>query len=244
MGSPLQRSLFAVLAMNADRVVSKQYLIEALWGLTTPPTVESSIYTYVARLRQLLEPQRPRRAPSRFLMLSSSGYRLALEPCQVDALAFTRAVCRARARMETGDLRGALEWFDDAMDLWHGPTPLADAVGPYAEAERARLAEIHFTAVEDRLALLIGLGRPAEVIGELAALTVKYPLRERIRLLLMIAHHRTGRSAEALAEFRDLRQRLVGELGLEPGEELQRYHMQILQGEIGPLPSSVVPALR
>jgi DNA-binding SARP family transcriptional activator len=229
--------LFAVLALRANRVVSKQGLIEAVWGLTTPPTVESSIYTYIARLRHELEPLRARWAPSKLIGFNGSGYELRLDPHQLDVQTFGESVEQARHMRLAGEPAKAVEWLDRAIALWRGTTALDGAVGPFAEAERARLGEMHFASVEDRIGLLIALNRHKDVIGELVGLVLKYPLRERLRLLLMVAYHRCGRTVDALEEFRDLRQRMVKDLGIEPGDDVQRYHLQMLRGDARELPT-------
>lgn len=229
LGPPRERSLFAVLAAHAHREVSRQEIIEAVWGAEAPATVESSVYTYVAGLRRRFEPARGARAPARLLVNSGSGYMLTVDPAQVDTVVFERHVAAARQQRSRHQYDEAVAEFDAALALWRG-TAYGGAPGPFAEAERSRLDELRCTAVEDRAELLLVLHRSADVVGELTTLARKAPLRERTRYLLMVALHRSGRQADALAEFRAVRSVLISELGIEPGEELQRTHEQILRG--------------
>jgi DNA-binding SARP family transcriptional activator len=236
LGSPRQKALFAVLAARARQVVSREELIDAVWGANHPVTVESSVYTYVARLRRRLEPRRPSRAPSDLLVHVGPGYSLQLDPCQVDVHVFEDQLERAR---QLGG-SSAVRELDAALALWNG-TAFGGAVGPFAEAERTRLAELQFTAMEERIAILLELGRHAEVVGELTELVRRYPLRERLRYLRMVAFFRSGRRVDALADFRDVRALLIRELGIEPSDDLQRCHQQILRNDPALLATSAEP---
>lgn len=230
VGSPRQCALFTVLAMNAGRVVSREDLIDAVWGASPPVTVESSVYTYVARLRRSLEPDRPLRAPSGLLVNHGSGYSLQIPRSDVDAHTFGEHLTRAANLHSRANYRAALVEVDAALGMWKGP-PLDGAVGPFAEATRLQLNEQRFTARQDRAEYLLALGRHAEAIRELSDLVRWQPLQERLRRLRMLAFYRTGRRADALAEFREIRRLLVAELGVEPSEDLQRCHEQILRSD-------------
>ncbi|MGI5288134.1 BTAD domain-containing putative transcriptional regulator [Nonomuraea polychroma] len=230
LGPPRQRALLAALAARAGKPVSREEIVDAIWGVDAPATVESSVYTYVARLRRALEPGRALRARSGLLRNDGSGYLLDLEPDNVDAARFELRLEQARRLRRTGWLREALTELEEALSLWHGAA-FSGAVGPFADAERIRLGELRFTAVEDRAEVLLELDRHQEVIGELSGLVKRHPLRERLRHLLMIAYCRSGRRADALAEFRDVRTALVREVGLEPSDDLRRCHELILRGE-------------
>jgi DNA-binding SARP family transcriptional activator len=227
LGGPRQRAVFAVLAMRANQVVSRTELIDALWGQDPPASADSSVYTYVAGLRRVLEPGRPRRSSGHVLASAGSGYLLRLEHGALDVDVFHEHRDQAHRHRDTGDLPGAAQSFDAAMKLWRGP-PLGAVPGPYAEIERTRLSELRLTAYQERAEVLLALGKHAELIVELPGLIQDYPLREGLRSLLMRALYRGGRQAEALAVFQDTRHILVEELGIEPGPELQRLHEQIL----------------
>jgi tetratricopeptide (TPR) repeat protein len=152
-------------------------------------------------------------------------------------------VGRARESLAAERIEEAVESFDRALALWSG-TPLAGARGPFAEIERARLIEEYWSAVEDRAGALLVSGRDGEVAADLAGRVHDQPLRERLRGLLMLALYRSGRQADALAVFRDVRRVLVEELGVEPGPDLQRLHQQILAADAMLKPAATGRTLR
>lgn len=228
LGPPRQRELFAALAANANNVVSRPSLVDAVWGMDAPVTVASSIYTYVARLRRALEPRRPPRGPSDHLSYDGFGYMLTIDSARIDAQRFQEHAARLHKLRSEGSLEEAVEEADAALALWRG-RPFDGAVGPLAEAERTRLTELWLTATEDRAEALLDLGRKPDV-GQLFALVRQHSLRERLRSTLMRSYWQMGRRADALAEFRDLRFALSRDLGIEPGAEVQQLHEQILRG--------------
>jgi DNA-binding SARP family transcriptional activator/tetratricopeptide (TPR) repeat protein len=233
-GQPRQRAVLGLLAARANRVVSRGELVDAVWGDEPPVSAEGGIYTYVAGLRRILEPDRPlrtpersRRAPARLLVSAGGGYLLRLGSGCLDADRFEQSLGVARGLRAAGDPQGAARAVDEALALWRG-LPFAGVPGPFADAERQRLTELHTTAAEERADLLLASGQAAEAVPELTTLVTEHPLRERARGLLMIALYRCGRQADALRVFHDARQRLAEDLGLDPGPELTRIHQQLL----------------
>jgi DNA-binding SARP family transcriptional activator/tetratricopeptide (TPR) repeat protein len=233
-GQPRQLAVLGLLATRANRVVSRGELVDAVWGHQPPATVDSGIYTYVAGLRRVLEPDRPRRdpdksrrAPGRVLVSSGGGYLLRLGPDGLDAAQFEDALGRSRGLRASGDQSGAARVVDEALKLWRGQ-PFAGVPGPFAEAERLRLTELRTTAAEERADLLLAQGQPAAAVPELTTLVAEHPLRERARGLLMIALYRCGRQADALHVFHDARERLAEDLGIDPSTELARIHQRVL----------------
>jgi DNA-binding SARP family transcriptional activator len=243
-GQPRQLAVLGLLATRANRVVSRGELVDAVWGTEPPASAEAGIYTYVAGLRKILEPDRPRtdrqddgdtsqdgkrtrRAPARTLVSSGGGYLLKLEPGCFDARQFEESLGRARTLRAAGDAGAAANAVDEALALWRG-LPFTGVPGPFAEAERQRLGELHTTAAEERADLMLLQGQAAEAVPELTALVAEYPLRERARGLLMLALYRSGRQAEALRVFHEARQLLADELGIDPGIELTRLHDRLL----------------
>lgn len=227
LGGPRQRAAFAVLAMHANRVVSRTELIDALWGQEPPASAASSVYTYVTGLRRVLEPGRPRRSSGDVLTSAKTGYSLLLEDGALDLEVFHHHRDQAHHCRNTGDLRGAAQSFDAALALWQG-SPLGAVSGSFAEIERTRLEELRLAVYDERASVLLALGRHSELVADLSRLVREYPLREGLRSLLMLALYRSGRQAEALAVFQTTRHLLVEELGIEPGPELQRLNGQIL----------------
>ncbi|MBD3135043.1 AfsR/SARP family transcriptional regulator [Microbispora bryophytorum] len=229
-GPPLQRATLWVLAAQAGRLVTKDRLIDALWGAAAPKTAEQSLYTYVAGLRRLLEPERGRRGPFTLLTQSANGYSLARDACRTDAEDFEQRLAEARRFQAKQDLPAWLRELEAGLGLWAGPA-LGGLPGPFCEAERARLESMRLTAREDYADALLRLGRHQESLDALTALTAEAPLRERPRELLMLALYRCGRQAEALEVFHDTRRLLAEHLGVDPGEPLRRAYELILRAD-------------
>jgi DNA-binding SARP family transcriptional activator/Tfp pilus assembly protein PilF len=230
LGQPRQQAVLAILAMRANRVISRSELVDAVWGHEPPPSAEGGIYTYIAGLRRIIEPGRSARGQGRILVSTRAGYVLHLVPSQPDAVAFEQHLGRARQLRKAGDLAGAVSSLDAALGLWRG-VAFAGVPGPFAETERARLAELRYAAAEEQADVLLALGRHEEVVPDLTAIVADQPLRERMRGLLMIALYRGGRQAEALRLYQDGKRVLADELGIDPGPDLTRIHQQILSAD-------------
>jgi len=230
VGQPRQQAVLGILAMRANRVISRGELVDAVWGQDPPASAEGGIYTYVAGLRRIIEPARSARGPGRVLVSSGAGYVLHLVPGQPDAVAFEQHLARARQLRKNGDATGAVDALESALGLWRG-VAFAGVPGPFAETERVRLAELRSGAAEERADVLLALGRHEEVVPDLTALVVDHPLRERMRGLLMVALYRSGRPGEALRVFQDGKRVLAEELGIDPGAELSRIYQQVLTSD-------------
>jgi len=230
VGQPRQQAVLGILAMRANRVISRGELVDAVWGQDPPASAEGGIYTYVAGLRRVMEPNRSLRGPGRVLVSSGAGYVLHLVPGQPDAVAFEQDLARARQLRKAGDLTGAAVALHSALSLWRG-IAFAGVPGPFAETERVRLGELRSAAAEERADVLLSLGRHEEVVPDLTAMVADHPLRERMRGLLMIALYRCGRHAEALRAFAEGRRVLADELGIDPGSDLSRIHQQVLTAD-------------
>ena len=207
--------------LRANEVVSTDYLIEALFGAEGPGSGANALQVAVSRLRRLLEADVIETRPH--------GYLLRVGPGRLDLAEFERLHDEGRRSLETGEVTAALASVREALALWRGP-PLADlseldAVQP----EIRRLEELRLSAVIDRVDAELALGRGAELVPELQTLVVENPLRERLRGQLMLALYRSGRQADALAVYRDTRELLDDELGLEPSRDLQELERAILQ---------------
>lgn len=214
-----QRALLAMLLLHANEPVSPDRLVEELWGEHAPRTAPASLRVAVGKLRSLLGEEHRAR-----LETIPGGYRLRVEPEELDAAQFESLVAEARTRRPLD----ALALLDEALALWRGP-PLADQpYSTFAQNEVRRLSELELAAREDRVEAELALGRHAEVVPELQSLVAEHPLRERLRAQLMLALYRSGRQAEALGVYRQGRRALKAELGLEPGQELRRLEQEIL----------------
>ncbi|HVT67737.1 MAG TPA: AfsR/SARP family transcriptional regulator, partial [Trebonia sp.] len=247
-GQPKQLAVLGLLASRANRVVSLGQLVDAVWGEAAPASAQGGIYTYVAGLRRVLEPDRPNRAGGgprrerdRVLVSSDGGYLLRLGDGGLDAGDFEERLGESRRLRAAGDARGAAEAVDEALRLWRGQ-PYTGVPGPFAETERRRLAELRTAALEERAELLLAQGQDSAAVPELTALVAGNPLRERARGLLMIALYRCGRQAEALEVFHDARERLAEDLGIDPGAELTRIYQQLLTMDPALGAGSTLPA--
>jgi predicted ATPase/DNA-binding SARP family transcriptional activator len=219
LGGQKRRALLAVLLLDANSVVSRDRLIDALWGEEPPETAPNTIQVYISQLRKLL--------PG-VLETAPPGYRLVVEPASVDLFEFVRLSEEGRAALGSGDASGGAEILRAALALWRGAA-LADlAWEPFAQAEIVRLEELRLAALEDRIDADLALGRHGQLIGELEQLVAEHPLRERLRAQLMLALYRSGRQADALALYQRARRTLVDELGLEPSESLKQLERAIL----------------
>jgi DNA-binding SARP family transcriptional activator len=217
LGGVRQRSLLAVLLLQANELVSTDRLIDQLWGPVPPATALKGIQVYVSRLRKTLGEGR--------LATGAPGYALRVEPEELDLARFEQLAAEARRTSPEGAARKLRK----ALSLWRGPA-LADlAYEPFAQVEIARLEEMRLAVVEQRIDADLALGRHAELIGELENLVTRSPLRERLRGQLMLAFYRSARQAEALDVYRAARSELSEELGLEPSEELKRLEHAILR---------------
>ena len=221
LGGARQRAVLAVLLLRVNRVVSRDSLMDAVWGERAPETAYSALQGYVSALRKTLGAD--------LILTRAPGYVLETAPTSVDLGWFESLVAEGSAALAAGDAGRASERLREALNLWRGD-PLADldSVG-FVQIERVRLEELRLSAIEERLDADLALGRHAELVAELHALVREYPLRERIRAHLMLALYRSGRQAEALDVYQQGRRLLAEQLGLEPGEGLKRLEHAILE---------------
>ncbi len=220
IGGGRQQALFVILLLRRGEAVPAQSLIDELWGETPPPGAAKTLQVYVSRLRSVVGDELVNRR--------GGGYALQLEPGAVDIDAFERLLARGRELLERDDAKSAAEALRDALRLWRGP-PFAEVASErFAQAEIARLSELHLACLEERIAADLALSRHQTLVPELSGLVRQHPRRERLRGQLMLAMYRTGRQEEALEVYRDARATLVNELGLEPGPELQALERAIL----------------
>ncbi len=229
LGRPKQRALLAILLVHANQVVALDRLIEELWGEQQPAQATASLQAYVANLRRALEPGRPARTPPRVLVTQPPGYRLVVAPGDLDAARFVALAAEGHRLLEEERPKPAAEALGEALGLWRGPALAEVADEPFAQAERQRLEELRLAALEDRLAAELAVGGHAAAAAELGELVGRYPFRERLHGLLMLALYRSGRQAEALQAFQAARRVLGEELGIDPSRWLRRLESDILR---------------
>ncbi|MFF4259520.1 BTAD domain-containing putative transcriptional regulator [Streptomyces sp. NPDC001663] len=229
VGSPKVRALLAALLLEAGRIVSVESLKDALWGGSPPASAQASLHNHVARLRRLLDdPERLRAVPP--------GYVLRVEQGELDVHVFELHLAAARGAYAARNWERVVRECASALALWRG-SPLSGLpaeLGGYAFVSRLREARLLLLEWRYDAELAVDGARLDGLVPELAALAAEYPLREAYHRQLMLALHRTGRQAEALAVHRDLRTHLVEELGIEPGQAVRDAHVEVLAGTADP----------
>jgi DNA-binding SARP family transcriptional activator len=239
------RGLLAYLLLNANRVVSLDSVVDALWGGAEPATARSQVHSSIHAIRRQLRETGGAAGDGDPLAGRSGGYMLTVAVDQLDSALFGHLTGRARTIREAGgDLAEARALLREALELWRGPA-LADATGAFVEAARARLADQRLTTTEDLIETELALGRHTEVIGEFAPLADEHPLRERLRGQLMLALYRSGRQVDALQSYQEYRSRLADEQGLDPGQPLRELERAILRADPAlDLPRAAAPTVR
>jgi DNA-binding SARP family transcriptional activator len=217
-----QRALLATLLFNANQPVSTQRLIRAVWPGMPPKSCASNLYTYVSRLRERVGDDR--------LVREGAGYRLRVEPDELDLLVFRAESDLGRRTARAGDPESAAACFRRALGQWRD-RPLADLQVPALDPEIARLEDERAAVFEDCMDVELAAGRHTALVGELRAALAEQPLSERLAGQLMVALQRSGRPAEALALYLRTRATIVAETGIEPGPLLRNLHAQLLRGD-------------
>jgi YVTN family beta-propeller protein len=207
LGGPKQRAVLALLVLNANRVLSRDALIDQLWDGDPPPTAATALHGHVSALRKALGAD--------VIVTRSPGYVLLAGPEQID-------LSRFESLRGRGDLHGAL-------GLWRGEALEDVRLEPALSADAARLDDLRLSALEDRIDADLEDGVGADLVGELEGLVASHPLRERLWGQLMLALYRAGRQADALDAYRRARHRLIAELGIEPSQSVRELHQRILE---------------
>jgi DNA-binding SARP family transcriptional activator len=222
LGGSRQRAVLALLLLRANEALSRDVIIDELWGESPPPTAAKVLQNCISALRKELPDG------GQALRTVGGAYALEVAAGELDRDRFERALSKGRAALASGDSDEAAAELRAALALWRGG-PLSDfAYERFAQDEIVRLEELHIEAVEDRIDADLAGGGAEVLVAELEAQVAKHPLRERLRRQLMLALYRSGRQAEALAAYRDARQTLLGELGIEPTRALQELERAIL----------------
>jgi DNA-binding SARP family transcriptional activator len=221
VGGAKERALVVILLLNANEAVSVDRLIDELWGVRPPLTARKSVQVRVAGLRRVL-------GEGVLLTSAGGGYLIRIDADQLDLHHFERLLSEGRDAL-ADDPAAAKEKLDEAVAIWRGPALSDFAYESFAQPAIARLEELRLSALELQIEAELALGRHAEVVGRLGELTATFPLREKLRALLMLALYREGRQGDALDTYRRTRELLVEELGIEPGPALQELQRAILE---------------
>jgi SARP family transcriptional regulator, regulator of embCAB operon len=222
-----QRTLLALLSIHAGEVVTKMQLFEELWGERVPGGADNALQALVTRFRRTLRDCYGEEFTQGSLVTRPAGYTLQVAPDQVDAHLFDSLAAQARAKLPA-EPWAARELLDRALALWHGPALQGVAGGPICHSAVEQLEEARLAAVEDRIRVNIALEGHAAAVSELKMLALRYPWRERFFELLMVCLYRSGRQAEAIQTYYQVRRRLVDEFGMEPSPTLKRCMAAIL----------------
>jgi DNA-binding SARP family transcriptional activator len=238
IGAAQQRALLVTLLLDGGRVVPVERLIDSLWGDAPPTSARTTLHSLVKRLRRVLEP--PADGPDRrgdparpwtIVQCRAPGYRITVPPESVDLARFDDLAHRGRVALDRGDPSSSAAYLRMALDLWRGDA-LADIT---AEGLRRSvlpaLSERYASAVETCIEAELQLGRHRDLVAELRGLVGRFPMREHLHRLLITALYRSGRRAEALGAYQDLRGRLVEDLGVEPDLATQRLHSLVLRSD-------------
>jgi DNA-binding SARP family transcriptional activator len=221
LGGPKQRSVLALLLLNANRVVSVDRLADELYAGAAPVTAVTQVQRQISDLRKLL-------GPSSGIETRPPGYLIRLRPEQLDLNVFERSSELARIATARGEFRKSVALLDDALALFRG-APMDDlAHEQFARPAIARLQELQIAAREQRGDVLMELGHIDDAVRELETMLAEHPLRESVARRLMIGLYRADRQADALAVYRRTRQALVQQLGLEPTAALREAERSIL----------------
>lgn len=235
LGGPRPRTIVAALVLDGG-TVSTARLVEEVWRATPPPSAVATLQSYISRLRRTLGPDR--------LQTGTNAYSLTLDHDESDVARFENLVADARVARDARDLREAVARYDHALACWRGDVAEDLDPGPILRESGARLVEERLLAVEERVDARLALGHHREVVGELEALTAAHPRREFLHACHMVALYRAGRQADALEVYRQARDRLVAELGVEPGPALQQLHQRVLSHDpslqLEPVPQPAV----
>ncbi len=225
-----QRALLALLALQRGQPVSADRLIDVLWGDGQAANPANALQAQIGQLRRTLGPAA--------ILTTEVGYALTAGPDDVDVVRFERLVAKGQRLAADGEMEPASAALGEALRLRRGE-PLAEFThAGFFEAERAHLDELTLVAIESRAGADLGLGRHDELTGDLEALCREHPLRERLYELLILARYRSGRQAEALRAYTEIRARLVDELGIDPGPALRELQARILAQDPSLAPAS------
>jgi len=236
LGHDRQRCVVAVLIVEAGKPLTAERLVERVWGDHAPPGALNTLYGYLSRLRKTLG-----EAGDEVILRQGAGYVLQVQPGSVDLDRFREMTAEAR-RVDDDSVAAAR--FAQALGLWRGEV-FGSLSTPWLDLARAELARERRSVEVDYADVLIRLSRYDEVLPDAIKRAAEFPLDERLTGQLMLALHGSGRTAEALACYSSLRSRLAEELGIDPGEVVERIYRRILgQNRTGEPPRQLPRAPR
>jgi DNA-binding SARP family transcriptional activator/streptogramin lyase len=224
LGTLKERLVLGVLLLHANEFVSRDHLIDDLWGEAPPPTARQAVSVYVSKVRKTLSG-----AGDDPITTAPGGYRLNVESDRLDESRMQALVADAQELVARGELVAAAERFQEALSFWRGPTLAGLQFESRGRDEVAALDEVRLAVLMDRIDCDLALGRHQQAVGELGVLVPEHPMRERLRAQQMLALYGADRQADALQAYAEARRTLVDDLGIEPSEALQRLQQAILR---------------
>lgn len=225
LGPPKQRLTLAVLLLNIGRFVSAEEFLDALWGEAPPKSAVNAVRVYVHSIRRLLTSL----GHPATIRSICGGYELTGQAHRLDLTEFEHFTTMAEQARDLGDRAAAVEHTRNGLNLWRG-RPLAGSLGTWAQKQRYRLEQFRLNTIEAHTVDLLQLGRPEAAVSTIGGVVSDHPYDERVRELLMLALHRSGRTVEALGMYRETRLLFADELGIDLGAPLQRLHQHMLDG--------------
>jgi DNA-binding SARP family transcriptional activator len=229
LGASKTGQLLALLLVRAGETVSVDTLMEELWGDRPPRSALTTLQTYVYHARRMFA--REELTEGRQLLTTRPpGYSLELAEDEVDARVFESRVRGATGLLDSGHPQSALVLLEEGLRLWRGPAFSSVVAGSVLDAHACHLGELRIHATQLRITAERSIGRQPELIPELRSLVATHPLNEWFHAQLIELLYRSGRRAEALEAFHRLRMLLRRELGVDPSPEIQRLHLEVLQG--------------
>jgi DNA-binding SARP family transcriptional activator len=232
-GTPKVCQTLALLLTRPNEIITAESLIRELWGERPPRSAVTTLQTYVYHARRMFVNERLTDPDRALIVTSPPGYAIHVADDEVDVQIFERLVNQARGQLVDGDPALALDTVEEALRLWRGPALANFPAGDVLTGHITHLDELRIRAYEIRIDAKDRLGQHREAIPELRRLINDYPLNEWFHSRLIAALGATGRRAEALQAYQNVRRILADELGLEPSPELKRLQLRLLNPEPG-----------
>jgi len=240
LGPTKQRAVFAMLALQAGESVTVESLLDAVWGESAPTSARHLVHTYVARLRHILEPDRPRRTRKNVIASTPSGYRLLIDREQVDIVRFRQIVAYAKQHVSVGEHARAFDLFGQALRLWRDPL-LSEMGALLPSSTTIDVLRRTWTDTSlDYVTIGLELGEGPAILVQAEQLAATEPMHEEAQARYLAVLEQTGQRAAAIEHFSRLRARLSDELGVEPGPRLSATYRQLLLGTGPPAADSVL----
>ncbi|MCD9141272.1 AfsR/SARP family transcriptional regulator [Streptomyces albireticuli] len=220
--------VIALLLVRCRETVSSDTLLEELWGQRLPRSARTTLQTYVYHARQMFDRELPGQAGHEVLVTRPPGYAILADEELVDSKRFERLVREGKGLLDAGRPEDAMARLDEALAMWHGPAFSGMALGRVLSAHLTHLCEVRIRAINLRIEVLRRLGFYQELVPELSSLVAFHPLNEHFHAQLIEALYKTGRRADALRAYQQLRTVLDQELGVEPAPEIRRLQYEVL----------------